>query len=240
MDLGKRYLEADQPQKAEECLQAALSAAPQGDLTKQFEARFALCDLHFDAMNDPEKARADYEKLRADFPKADPGRRREALIRIGDTYRDQAKTDEALKAYKEAESDPAFLPEQPRQLVVAAQLEAVESYLHRGEAQEAGKRLDELLWHYPTLRLEGRPATFSVQAALQQGNYKEARRQADVFIAFSKDANYLPSVHLYDAQACGELGLSDQAADHYRKIVDKFPEAPEAPEAQAALKKLGE
>ncbi len=240
MDLGRRYQDADQPEKAEECLQAALGAAPQNDQAKRCEARFALCDLHFLGMDDPGRARPEYEKLREDFPKADPGRRREALIRIGDTYRNEGNTDEALKAYEQAESDPAFLPEQPRRLVVAAQLEAAGSYLRTGQAEEAGKRLDELLWRYPTMRLEGRPAALRVQAALQQGKYKEARRLADTFVAFSKDANYLPPVHLSAAEACTELGLPDQAADHYRKIVDQFPEAPEAPEAYAALKKLGE
>ncbi len=240
MDLGRRYQDADQPQQAEECLQAALAAAPDNDAAKRFEARFALCDLHFLGMNDPARARPEYEKLREDFPKADPGRRREALIRIGDTYRAEGKTDEALESYKQAETDPAFLPEQPRRLVVAAQLEAAESYLRTGQAEEAGNRLDDLLWRYPTMRLEGRPASLRVQAALQQGKYKDARREADTFIAFSKDANYLPTVHLAAAEACTELGLPDQAADHYRKIVDQFPEAPEAPEALAALKKLGE
>ncbi len=137
MDLGRRYQDADQPQQAEECLQAALAAAPENDAAKRFEARFALCDLHFLGMNDPARARPEYEKLREDFPKADPGRRREALIRIGDTYRAEGKTDEALKSYKQAETDPAFLPEQPRRLVVAAQLEAAESYLRTGHAEEA-------------------------------------------------------------------------------------------------------
>jgi TolA-binding protein len=215
MDLGRRYQDSDHAKEAEECFQTALDAAPESDLAKRFEARFALCDLHFLRMNDPERARAEYQKLREDFPKADPGRRREALIRIGDTYRSEGKPDEALKAYKEAESDPAFLPEQPRRLVEAAQLEAAESYLRTGQAEEAENRLDDLLAHYPTLRLDGRAAALRVQ-----------------------DANYLPIVHLAAAEACAELGLADQAADHYGKIVDQFPEAPEAPEAQAALRKL--
>ena len=177
-------------------------------------------------MNQPDRARTELLKLRVDFPQADAARRREALIRIGDTWRNQGKTDEALKVYKEAESDPAYLPEQPRRLVVAAGLQAAESYLRSGQAEEAGKKLDELLWSYPTMRLDGRPASLRVQAVLMQGNFKEARRQADAFIAFSKDANYLPTVHLAAAEACTELGQPDQAADHYRKIVEGFPEPP--------------
>ena len=240
MDLAHFYQSGDQPPKAEAYYQLASDTAAPGDRARRFEARFGLCDLHFSGMNDPERARAEFLKLREDFPQADPARRREALIRIGDTWRSQSKSDEALKVYKQAESDPAYLPDQPRRLVVAAGLQAAESYLHNGDAEEAGKRLDELLWRYPTMRLEGRPASLRVQAVLMQGKFKEARRQADAFIAFSRDANYLPTVHLAAAEACTELGLPDQAADHYRKIVNQFPESPEAPEAQDALKKLGE
>ena len=240
MDVARHCQAGDEPQKAEEYFQLALDTAPADDRARRFEARFGLCDLHSTGMNDPARARDEFQKLLADFPQADAARRRDALIRVGDTWRNQGKGDEALKVYKQAESDPAYQSDQPRRLVVAAGLQAAESYLHNGDAVEAGKRLDELLWRYPTMRLEGRPASLRVQAAMVQGNFKEARRQADAFVAFSKDANYLPTVHLAAAEACMELGLPDQAADHYRKIVDQFPEAPEALEAQSALKKLGD
>jgi len=240
MDLARRYLDAGEPQKAEEYLELALDSTSEGQAARRFEARFAIADLHFHGMDDPERAREEFEKLREDFPKADPGRRREALIRIGDTYRAQANTDEALKVYEEAESDPAYRPDQPRRLVVAAGLQAVESYLRRGEAEEALKQLDELLWRYPTMRLEGRPTALRVQAALMRGDFQEARRLAETFIAFSRDVNYLPAVHLSAAEACNELGLLEETEEHYRKIVDDFPESPEALEARAGLRKLGE
>ncbi len=85
-------------------------------------------------------------------------------------------------------------------------------------AAEAGKRLEGLLWHYPSLRLDG-----------------EAKKQADTYIAFSKDRNYLPPIHMAAAEACLKLGDKKAAAAHYRKVIEEYREAPEVVAALEAM-----
>ncbi len=228
------------PDGAEAYFRAALDAVPERDRQRRFSARFALCDLYFYYAGDPDRARREYVKLRADFPQTDPARRRVALIRIADTYRDQGKVDDARRTYEEAEADPAFAPDKPRSLVAGSMLQEVLSHLHRGDGEQALERLEKLLWHYPTMRLEGQPAELRVQAALLKGDFTEAKKQADSYIGFARDPNYVPAVLIGAAEACIELGLLDEAADHYRKVLDSFAESPQVEDARNGLRRLGE
>ncbi len=224
---------------AEEYFSLARDSVPESDQARRLDARFALCDLHFYALDDPERARGEYVELRADFPRADPARRRRALIRIGDTYRHEDNLEEALAAYREAEEDPKYVPEKPGLVVESALFHEVESYLLAGEGEEALKRLEELLWYYPTMRLEGRPALLRVRAELLKGDFREAKQEADVYVRVGRDPNFLPAVHVRAAEACIELGLIDEAVGHYRTVLDKFPEAPEVQDAENGLVALG-
>ena len=161
-------------------------------------------------------------------------------MRIGDTHRWQGNREKATDVYRQAEGDPAFAPKEPRAVVAGAGLHQVRSYLRRGEGEAALERLEELLWAYPTMRLEGEPAALRVQAELVTGDFAEAKKQAEAFIGFSKDPNYLPSLHVAAAEACVELGLTDEAAEHYRTVLEDFPEAPEVEDARNGLHRLGQ
>jgi len=239
MALAAHYRANDaNPKLARQYLDVALSSVPESDHERRFAARFALCDHYYYDLGETDKARQEYRRLRADFPHASPDRRREALIRIGDTYRDEGNAEEALKTYREAEEDAAYVPDKPATLVVGALIHEVQSYLRRGESKEGLKRLEELLWYYPTMRLEGQPALLRVQACLIGADFKEARRQANVYIRIGKDANFLPAVHVAAADACTELGLIDEAIKHYRTVIDDFPEAAEVQEAENGLRRL--
>jgi hypothetical protein len=222
------------PEKAEQWLRAALATTDADDPARRWEARFALADHFFYYERDPARARMEYEKLRIDYPRADPAARRLALVRIGDTYRNQAREQEARKRYRQAEEDPRYRPQQSRALVLGATLHEVQAYLAREEGEQALKELEELLWHFPTLRLDGRTTLLRCRAALQQQHWAEAKKHADAYIAFSQDPNYLPTVHKAAARACEALGLQDEAAEHGRTIREKFPESPEAQEAGEA------
>lgn len=226
--------------EAEKWLKVALEATAENQPTERWQARFALCDHYYYYEKDPAKGRLEYEKLRIDYPQIDPSLRRLALIRVGDTYRTQARADEAMKRYAEAEKDPNYLPDKPRAVVEGAVMLEVKSYMARGEGEEALKRLEELLWYYPTLRLDGKTTLMRCEAALLMGDWQEAKKHADAYIDFATDRNYLPSVHVAAGEACTELGLRDEAVKHYRTVVDKFKEAPEVQAAADALIRLGE
>jgi tetratricopeptide (TPR) repeat protein len=239
--LGKQYDEKESdPQLAEQYFELAFNTAPPGDLERRFGARFALCEHYYSRVGDLAKAREQYTRLRAEFPLTAPDRRRMALIRIGDTYRDEGKAAEALNAYQEAESDPAYQSKKPPALMAGAFVQEVESYLARGESDEAVKRLDELLWYYPTMRLRGQPALLRVQASLVKGNFKEAKKLADGYLRFGTDPDAVPAVHVAAADACTELGLLEEAAQHYRAVLKDFPESPQAQEADNGLRRLGQ
>ncbi len=241
MDIGHYYQEVEKrPDRAEQYLRLAHQSVPESDGLRRFKARFALCDHYFYQMEEPEKARGEYEKLRADFPRTDPRGRRTALIRIGDTYRSEGNAAAALERYAEAEGDPAYQPDKPRAMVVGSGLQQTESYLRAGNADAALGKLDELLDHYPTMRLEGEPTLLRLRTHLLKGNFKGAKKEADTFIAISKDPNSLPAVHVEAAEACIELGLTEEAEAHYRTVLDDFPESPQVPDAENGLRRLGE
>ena len=239
--LGRRYQgRGGRPAEAKPCFEAALAALPESDQRRRLEARFALADHAFYYEGDPARARQEYVKLRAEFPRVDPSTARLALIRIGDTHRQEGDAAKALEFYQQAEGDPAYAPDGPVSVAKGAGLQQVRAHLRRGEGAEARKRLEDLLWLYPTMRLEGEPALLHVQAALLDADFAEAKKQADAYIAFSKDANYLPALHVGAADACIELGRTDEAVAHYRKVLDEFPEAPQAQDAANGLHRLGE
>jgi tetratricopeptide (TPR) repeat protein len=239
MALGKYYEDVErQPDAAEQYFQLALKTAPESDTQRRFKARFALCDHHFYYREQPERAREEYRKLREDFPQADAALRRVALIRIGDTFAFEGKAQEALAPYREAEADPAYAPSEPRPLLSGAMLQEVQSYLRSGDGAEALRQLEQLLWHYPTMRLDGEPALLRVKANLMMGRFDEANKQAVIFIRFSKDPNWLPAVHVQAAEACIELGLMEEAGGHYKAVLTDFPESPQVKDAEAGLRRL--
>ena len=125
-------------------------------------------------------------------------------------------------------------------MVVGSGLQQTESYLLAGNADVALEKLDELLDHYPTMRLEGEPTLLRLRAHLLKGDFKGAKKEADTFIAISKDPNSLPAVHIEGAEACIELGLTEEAVAHYRTVLDDFPESPQVPDAENGLRRLGE
>ena len=241
MDLGRYYQDVErQPQKAEQYFGLAIEAAPAPDTQRRFNARFALCDHHFYYLEDYGRAREEYRTLRSDFPQADPVQRRLALIRMGDTYACEGKAQEALEAYREAEADPTYAPDKPKALLSGTAIQQVQSYLRSGNGDEALKRLEEILWLYPTMRLEGEPALLRVKANLLKATFEEARKQADIYIRFARDPNYLPAVHVAAAEACIELGLMQEAAQHYKTVLEDFPESPQVTEARNSLDRLGQ
>jgi tetratricopeptide (TPR) repeat protein len=239
MALGQRYQAVERElDRAESYFRLALEAVPESQVRRRFDARFALCDHYFYYREDYEQARREYVKLRAEFPQGDPAKRRVALIRIGDTYRYEGDVEEALRIYRQAEGDPAYAPDKPRELLVGAMIHAVQSYLRRGEGEEGLERLEELLWLFPTLRLEGQPALLRAEAALMQADFKEARKQAELYIEHGTDPNFLPALHVAAAEACMELGLTDEAGAHYRAVLEDFPESPQVADAEEGLRRL--
>ncbi len=248
---------------AEKYFELARDGVPRSDRNHRLAARLALADLYLNYTHEPQRAREECVELRADFPRADAPELRRALILIGDSYRNEAYArlrrespegalvvgederadredlEKSLETYRRAEGAPAFAPEQPAALVKGAAYHRIEAYLRAGEAEQALLELEELLWHYPTLRLEGRPALLRVRALLLKGDVEEARRRADIYLSFGRDPNFLPALLAGAGEACAELGLADQARAYYDKVLEDFPEAPQAREAENGLRRLG-
>jgi len=240
MHLGEHYQAREKRYDlAEKYLKLARDSVPEADRARRLDARCALAEHYLRHRDDPERARQEYVRLRADFSDGDPKRLREALIAIGDTWRRQGKLEKALEAYTEAEGDPAYAPARSAALVKGAALQQVESHLRDGEADGAVKELEELLWQFPTMRLEGRPALLRVRAELVRGDFREARRRAETYLGFAKDPNYVPAVHVEAAEACLELGFLDEAEEHFRTVLDHYPESPESRAAENGLRRLG-
>jgi tetratricopeptide (TPR) repeat protein len=235
MALAEACQQAGEVQAAGNWLAEALAFAEGTHRAGLFPVRKALCDHMFYYVGAPAEARRAYEKLRVDYARGSAIMLRILLIRIGDTYRTEGKLEKALAVYEQAERDAQFTPSKPRALMVGSAKLEVQAYMKRGEAEEAGKRLESMLWYYPSLRLDGDATLLRVRAALAAEKFGEAKKQADTFIAFSKDRNHLPPVHMAAAEACLKLGEKKAAAAHYRKVVEEYREAPEVQAATAAL-----
>jgi len=210
------------------------------DVNKQFNARFHLAGHYAFHMNRPEEGLRAYESLRTDFPQTDPARRRMALILMGDIYRNQGKLEKALELYGQAEKDPAYILKEPEPIVSGRFAHDAEAYLRQGKGQDALDSIEKWLWHYPTKRIEGYPMLLRVKAHLLMGDYQEAKKQAELFIGFSTDPDYVPQLHVQAGDACIEMGLLDEAREHFRVVMEDFPESPAAQDAQNEMARLKE
>ena len=248
---------------AERYFKLAREGVPEGDRERRLDARFALADLYLNHAFRPEQARDECVKLQADFADGDARDLRRATIMIGDSYRNethaqfrrtqpdralilsreerapQEQLDKALEHYRQAEGNAKFVPEQPEALVKGVAYQQIEAYLRSGEHEAALEQLDELLWHYPTLRLEGRPFHLRVRALLLKGDAEQARRRADIYLSFGRDPNFVPVLLADAGEACADLGLIEQARQYYDEVLDGFAESPQAQEAEDALRRLG-
>ncbi len=240
MHLGAHYQTRERRvETAEEYFRLARDAVPQGDRARRLNARFALAEHYLEHRDDPERARQELVALRTDFAGPDRRRLREALIRIGDTWRRQGEAANALQAYREAEDEAAYAPDRPAALITGAAFQQVEAHLRRGEADSAIERLDELLWQFPTMRLEGRPALLRARAEMVRGDFREARRYAEAYLRVGTDPNHVPAVRIEAAEACLEMGLLEDAEAHFRAVLEEHPASPEVAEAEDGLRRLG-
>jgi len=236
--LGASYQERPKgEEQAEKYFELALRTAGD-DTEKRFSARFHLAELYFSAMNQLDRALEAFRSLREDFPQADPVRRRKALIRIGDIYRNKGQLGKAKEVYLEAEQDPAYVPEQPRSILLGRYAHDVESYLLQGDGQAALDLIEEWLWDYPTEGLDGRPMLLRVKALLLLKNYPEAKKQAETYLGFASDPDYVPYLHVAAGEACIELGLTEAAREHFRVVMEDFPESPAVKDAQDGMSRL--
>lgn len=238
MYLAQRYRARGSPAMAEQYLRVAANAVGADD-RRRFDARLMLADLWLHEMGRAAEARQEYERIRQELANADAEQRRRALVGIGDAWRRQGNDAEAREAYATAEAKGGFAPAGPRYLLRSAALQQAESHLNSGEADLAEERLDDLTWWFPTLWLSGHVLRLRAEIELIRGDFRAARREAESAIAVVRDANHRPSLHALAAEACMELGLLEEAAQHYRAVLEDFPEAPEVLEAEAALRRLG-
>lgn len=239
MDLGKHYLRAGGDwQMAEKYFRLAHQSAPEDDLQRRFNARFQLADVYFYYADQPEKAQRAYRSLRHEFPATDPVQRRVALIRLGDIERNQGNLKEAHELYRQAQNDPEYGPQQPLSILEGRYVHDVRAFLNEGKAQRALDELQDWLWKCPTQRLEGLPFILRLKANLQLENYQEVTKQADIYLGFAKDPDYIPQAHLLAGEAYLELGFNEKARKHWQTVVEEWKESPAAQHAANNLRRL--
>jgi PKD repeat protein len=224
---------------AEKYYLLALDQCGQQDIERRADIRFKLAELHFHYVGDAAKGKAELAALREDLPKSDAVRRRKATLQIGDIERDEGHLDAARKIYVEAESDPAFLPTEPRAIADGRFAQEVEAQLRGGNGDAALAQLDEWLWEFPMKRLDGPPVVLRLKAQLLRRNYGEVRREAATYLKFGTDADCVPQVQLLAGQACAAMGEKDAAREFFQRVIEKWPESPAAAEAKRELEQRG-
>ena len=212
--------------------------APENDLQRRFDARFHLADLYFYYADKPQKAKRAYQALRKEFPATDPVRRRVALIRLGDIERNQGNLEEARKLYQQAQNDSQYGPQQSLAILEGRYVHDIRAFLEEGKGQRALEILQDWLWKCPTQRLEGLPMVLRLRANLILQDYGEARKQADIYLGFASDPDYVPRVHVLAGEACWELGLTEKAREHWRTVVRDWKESPAARDAANNLRRI--
>jgi tetratricopeptide (TPR) repeat protein len=159
-------------------------------------------------------------------------------VRVGDVHREAGRRDDARKAYLAAEQGSPFLPKQPRYIIEGAYAATVEELLKRGNGKQALDELDKWEWAYPTARLDGYNLVLRARANLILGNFPEARKQAETFLKYSEDPNYLPEALLVAAEACKSLGDTKTARKYLTRLVRQYPESPSVDKAKGLLRVL--
>ena len=239
LDLAEYYREPLRNwQAAEKYFLLALDQCGRQDIERRADIRFKLADLHCCYAGDTAKARAELTALRDDLPKSDALRRRKATLRIGDIERDDGRLDAARRLYLEAESDPAFLPKEPRAVADGRFAQQTEAELRRGDGDAALARLDEWLWVFPTKRLDGPPVVLRLKAQLLRKDFGEVRREAATWLKFATDADCIPQVRVLAGQACAAMEDKDAAREFFQSVIEKWPESPAVAEAKKGLEQL--
>ena len=239
LDLAEYYREPLRNwQAAEKYYLLALDQCGKQDIERRADIRFKLADLHFYYAGDAAKAKAELAALKDDLPKSDARRRRKAALRIGDIERDNGRLDAARKIYLEAESDPAFLPKEPRAVADGRFAQQTEAELRQGDGDAALAQLDEWLWLFPTKRLDGPPVVLRLKAQLLRKDYAEVRREAATYLKFATDVDCVPQVQVLAGQACAAMGEKDAARKFFQGVIEKWPESPAVAEAKKGLEQL--
>jgi PKD repeat protein len=239
LDLAEYYREPLRDwQAAEKYYLLALDHCGGEEIERRADIRFKLADLHFYYADDAAKAMAELTALRDGLPKSEALLRRKATLQIGDFERGSGRPDAARKLYLEAESDPAFLPKEPRAIADGRLAQQTEAELCAGEGDAALAKLDEWLWAFPTRRLDGAPVVMRLKALLLRQSYGDARREASTWLKFAKDADCIPKVRLLAGRACAAMGDKAAARECFRTVIEKWPESPAATEAKTQLERL--
>jgi TolA-binding protein len=225
-------------QAAEKYYLLALDQCGRQDIERRADIRFKLAELHFYYAGDAAKATAELAELRDDLPKSDAFRRRKATLQIGDIERDEGHLDAARKVYVEAESDPAFLPTEPRAIADGRFAQQAEAELRQGDGDAALAQLDEWLWAFPTKRLDGPPVVLRLKAQMLRKEYGDVRREAATYLKFATDADCVPQVEVLAGQACAAMEEKDAAREFFQGVIEKWPESPAVAEAKRGLEQL--
>ena len=239
LDLAEYYREPLRNwRSAEKYYLLALDQCGPKDAERRTDIRFRLADLHFYYAGDAAKATAELMALRDDLPKSDALSRRKATLRIGDIERDSGHLDGARKLYLEAESDPAFLPKEPRAVADGRFAQQAEFQVREGDGDAALAKLDEWLWAFPMRRLDGPPVVLRLKAQLLLKRYGEVRREAATYLKFASDADCIPQAQLLAGQACAAMEDKEAARGFFQTVIEKWPESPAASEAKQGLDQL--
>ncbi|NQU44321.1 tetratricopeptide repeat protein, partial [bacterium] len=146
--------------------------------------------------------------------------RRRALIAVGGAARSLGKREEAVDAYRQAQSLPA--PGQTRPYDVSSFALTAEAYIRAGEFEFAEKEIDQWVSFYPLEQVVGYASILQARVYEKTGKRDLALREVETFLKcepkgiFERDALELAG------DLCLSGGNKKQARVYYKKVLDGF------------------
>jgi predicted negative regulator of RcsB-dependent stress response len=88
------------------------------------------------------------------------------------------------------------------------------------------------------MREAGHPMVLRLEANMLNQDYREVKKQAELYLVFSADPDYVPRVHVLAGEACLELGLREEARRHWKAVLEDWKESPAVTDAEDGLYRL--
>ena len=148
-------------------------------------------------------------------------------VRLGDLYRLNGKTAEAVEKYRIAQRaapDPSGGRKLPT-LDEAFSLSVTEA-IEKGERETARKNLEDWEIVHPMAKLNTDFLVLRTQWLIKSGRWSEALAEVESFKGFNPESPYLVDADFYRARALWELGSKDQARQIWAEIFRKYPKHP--------------
>jgi TolA-binding protein len=191
------------------------------------ETQYSLGYLYF-LNQEYEQAIKEYQTLIAAFPGHQLAAK--AQYGIGDAYFNAGNISEAVKAYQQVLTSYSSSP------FVADAAGGIQfALMAAGQDDRANSIVDSL-----AVELRGTPAADQLkfrqaEAKYQSGRARDALADFEAFITTAESPDLLAQAHFYAAEILNAQNALDRAEQHYRTVVEQYPDSRVFPDAANAL-----